>query len=58
MAEFQSADEGRDTNIFEHPTEETFVAIARRKVEVRRMLEDVLEENRQRRAEWSGMSES
>jgi hypothetical protein len=29
-----------------------------KKVEARRMLEDVLEENRQRRADWNSMHES
>jgi len=58
MAEFQVADEGIGTDICGPAARDTCLAMARKKVEARRMLEDVLEESRQRHADWNSLHES
>lgn len=51
--DFQSTDAANSAGIHVHVDKEKCGIVARRKVEARRMLEDALEEVRQRQAEWS-----
>jgi len=50
---FQSADQDDNASAYVHADRDKCEIVARKKVEARRMLEDALEEIRQRQAEWN-----
>ncbi|WP_098496489.1 hypothetical protein [Collimonas sp. PA-H2] len=52
-ADFQGTQADDNASIHMHAEREKCEIVARKKVEARRMLEDALEEIRQRQAEWS-----
>jgi hypothetical protein len=53
MADFQGTPVDDNASIHVHADREKCEVVARKKVEARRMLEDALEEIRQRQTEWS-----
>jgi hypothetical protein len=53
MTDLQNTDADDSARIHVHADKEKYGIVARKKVEARRMLEDALEEIRQRQAEWN-----